>query len=459
MEDVEIYMNGDNVVVENERIEDEEVDSSDDDEAELSWRLNPEKSLSDWILQIVTKGNNMPVDTYHVHKSVLAVGPRRSNFFAQAFRPKSQQQSPRSTVVDDDTATSVDQLTAAGPSFTISVDAVSHTSRLVLEDKAAEAIPVILDYIYTGNLAICTENACALHYLSQQFEIKALRRQVKDFWINAINMDNLTKYYQDARVFKDERILAHAEEYCAQHIFDVDENRVVEILTTLDPYFFLRVVSSERLQKDNGTSYRLSLLVAVYCNIHKSELNESLFLRLTAASHIPKLEVKAAMVLIELEGDICGDSSNVTSLKERAIDVLSEHWDEACVTGDEQVDLPKLTGDALSIFVKESFLNAHIRLVSVNALQRKNRELQTLIEKQTDLEADLQATEEELVKARREKDEEHALAQTEILRLMEENKLLQQSLEDARRDLVFYKDQEKLRRVAAKANNNESPKS
>jgi hypothetical protein len=63
----------------------------------LSWRKNPETSFSDWTLEIAHKTSSnsasgsasvvVVVDAvYHVHKCILAFGPRRSDYFAALFQ-------------------------------------------------------------------------------------------------------------------------------------------------------------------------------------------------------------------------------------------------------------------------------------------------------------------------------------------------------------------------------------
>jgi len=48
-----------------------------EDQSELTWRLDPSESMSDWTLRVVNKGTNT-VDEYHLHRNILAVGKRRS---------------------------------------------------------------------------------------------------------------------------------------------------------------------------------------------------------------------------------------------------------------------------------------------------------------------------------------------------------------------------------------------
>ena len=63
------------------------------DDSHLSWRLDPKKSLSDHTINVTEDGDPNPANItgygetkpYHVHKSILSVGPRSSDFFRSKF--------------------------------------------------------------------------------------------------------------------------------------------------------------------------------------------------------------------------------------------------------------------------------------------------------------------------------------------------------------------------------------
>ena len=403
-------------------VTDDEGDSSDeeandpfDEEPELTWRSPKELSLADWTIEIVVKGSNAPSQKYYVHKSTLAVGPKRSNFFASLFRQlaldqeadeakqkfimnqnmqkhNQKQQTSRQLLANRPRFCDFvqDSLVApraeAGrdpfldtPNSTNKLDQEKNTTKLELEQVAAENLPFLLDFLYNPNneVNLNTYNASALHYLSGMLQMKMLRRRVKAFWHEDLNMDNLITYYQHATLFKDSKILAHAEEHCAEHIFEIPEAAVVEILTAIDPQFFLRIVAicselqakelgeiSVKQGRDNDDNVnlldmgegksvskeedgndecddedddedkpvRLSLLIAVYSGIHKNELNSIMFNRLTCKDHIPELECKAAKFLLELENEIYDSAALMTPLKTRAIGVLAKTWEESCFT-------------------------------------------------------------------------------------------------------------------------------
>ena len=366
-------------------------DSSEADDRELSWRFD---CLSDWTIVVADKETTLQ-QTYHVHKSVLSFGPRRSNYFAMVFLNKQPKQSPtaqspNSSIdgLEEGTCHCFNPPFMAGErieSFENDSEAtpppVITISKLELSPLAAHAFPAMLDYIYssTGRLNISSENATALHHLSQHLEIKSLRRKVRHFCKADLSLDNICTYVQHAKLFNDQKILRYAEQYYSRHIFQMREDTAVDILKTFDPPSFLRVVTSPAVGSGDSISLSLSLIISVYCSIHKHLLGRTLFRQMTASSHLPKLEVKSAKALLEIEYDIGGPDSinDESSLKRRCIPVLSENWIHLCMTeeqvmaggteveeagGFNGVSLPPLHGKHLEQFTSLALLNAKERL-------------------------------------------------------------------------------------------------
>ena len=56
----------------------------------LSWRQNPSESFSDWTIEAIEEEigepNHGKSTLYHVHRRVLAVGPKKSEYFAKIFK-------------------------------------------------------------------------------------------------------------------------------------------------------------------------------------------------------------------------------------------------------------------------------------------------------------------------------------------------------------------------------------
>ena len=384
---------------------------SEQDDKELSWRLDPADSMSDWTIVVVDEESTLE-QSYHVHRSALHFGPRRSTYFSLDFAKQSLQAArPNSSVLatDDEGAChwfdSSPFMSVRGHKASQGDEekAIQHppvVSKLRLNHLAAESFPDVLDYIYSssGALNISTANATALHFLSQLLEIKSLQRKVHLFWTSDLSLENICTYLQHAKHFKDQKILDFAEHYYANHIFEMRGDRAVEILTCFDPSSFLRVVTSPAVGCGTTTSLGLSLIISVYCTIHKQLMGRTLFRRMTSSGHLPVLEPRSAKALLEIEYDIGGASSvnDPSSLKSRCIPVLAENWFELCQTrkgdtkategGDDMmgVSIPQLHGNQLGQFTSLALQNAKERLQRVetkyDALVRRNKILQHALE-------------------------------------------------------------------------------
>jgi hypothetical protein len=395
----------------------------DDDEIELSWRLDSKKSLSDWVLLVTTKETSA-CHVYNVHKNVLAVGPRKSLYFARAFalhnkrrqqeqheqkRAQSHQhtiKSPfpksfpfRPSVEPCELITqTLRQDRRAEPEVTRSNQMVT---KLELPQLAADNLPQLLDYIYSGGgtMDINAQNAVPLQFLADFFEVKALRRIVSVFWQQDLCVENLCWYYQQAASVGSSSVMNFAQEYCARNLFDIPEDMVVQVLTAIDANFFYNVVSYHAAIGQNGqsidsegikeeeksnkatpirdiraqSSTRLSLIVAVYCNIHRQDLSANMFSKIVGQEILPEVDVKAAKVLLELEYHICRSKDKLTSLKVRCIKVMSRKWETVCTDSQNPgaISLPQLEGEALERFVALCLTNAKERLSSLDQIYQE----------------------------------------------------------------------------------------
>jgi hypothetical protein len=171
----------------------------------------------------------------------------------------------------------------------------------------------------------------------------------------------------------------------------MEQKMVIYFLQALDAEFFLmvlRLITQEHAATFNSCddvnnvadktwSIRLSLLVAIYCNLHRDELGAerlTMFERLTDEQFIPVLDVKAAQVLLDIEQEL-KDDHTLTSLKRRCIEVISYQWDAALLSIEEDNDpegdgssgrivLPPLNGEALFHFTFMALTRAKEQLGS-----------------------------------------------------------------------------------------------
>ena len=147
----------------------------------LTWRMPPEDSLSDWMIEIVesnafSTSTTLPISyNYHVHRNILAVGSKRSQYFVGLFQKNKANYSESET----------------------------STSRIELDELSASAFPAMLDYMYSRNdeLDISCQNAAALYNLSQYFVIESLQRETRKFWQDEMEVDEFGTYYEQAAKF------------------------------------------------------------------------------------------------------------------------------------------------------------------------------------------------------------------------------------------------------------------
>ena len=226
----------------------------------LSWRRDPEESLSDWTIivsSVSTNGYYENVDNcdsnddednrvemttkYHIHKVVVGAGPRGSNYFFRLF--KNETNSNDNGVVPLLTSSSspssnqeraMVKYTAPSPlrrflfgggyynnytnnkndsacnGGTARNPEDAKTSHIELERSAAVAFPIMLDFMYAHSsvdVQATTKTAVALRYLGKVFDIPTLVATVNNFIRHDMTKDNIHIYVQQATVFHDEQIV------------------------------------------------------------------------------------------------------------------------------------------------------------------------------------------------------------------------------------------------------------
>jgi hypothetical protein len=83
----------------------------------LSWRQDPSESFSDWTIEVVCTEEGRR-NLYHVHRRVLAVGPKKSDYFANIFKSNGN----------------------------------ANRNKLQLNKQQAAVFPMVLDYIYNESV-------------------------------------------------------------------------------------------------------------------------------------------------------------------------------------------------------------------------------------------------------------------------------------------------------------------
>eukprot|EP00980_Cylindrotheca_fusiformis_P003640 scaffold818_cov136-Cylindrotheca_fusiformis.AAC.6 len=252
------------------------------------WRMDPLESLSDFIIQIRSKDNG-DISTYHVHKHILACGPRRSNHLHRLFQ-----------------------------------STVQSSAHFFLDAKGAEVFPCILDFLYCQEyeLLLTTSNAVAYRNISEKFEIDSLLFITTRFIHEDMQISNLTAYFNEICAHKDCKLRKLFQTKCATYVEHISVQDPLWIL--MDPDLFLGTISCPLIDRAKTSPY-LSILVKEYASLHMHEMSEATFAKLTSTSVLPTIDRTAALPLLE----ICfsyGSPTTFERLQERCAYAMASYW-------------------------------------------------------------------------------------------------------------------------------------
>jgi len=277
--------------------------SSNDDDSigdQLSWRLDPKVSFSDWTI-IVT-----PVDAdtnkktsssveYHVHRSMIAVGPRRSKYFSSIMRSPSALS-----------------------------EHIDSTSKISLDPNAADVFPIMLDYMYSAHnvpLDIITPQAPPLRFLASYFDVRPLLHDVNNFIRKDLSCTTAPIYLAEGDVYHDENLIDLAIRVIAENV----EGIYIGFLAALPPHLFHRVVKSPKLRCKSSW---LSKIVSEFCRTQEELIDGEMLLELTGEDMMPEIIEEEAMFLLKLSADLGIDEDGEGSLKRRCIQTCAALWKE-----------------------------------------------------------------------------------------------------------------------------------
>uniref|UniRef100_A0A7S4W3D4 BTB domain-containing protein n=1 Tax=Ditylum brightwellii TaxID=49249 RepID=A0A7S4W3D4_9STRA len=270
----------------------------------LSWSLSDVPgNLSDWTI-VVTEGGGLggtcagtstSASHYHVHKNILAVGPRKSEYFSHLFL-----------------------------STTSFVESNNSRSTIELEPSAAAAFPIMLDYVYNiGNLELSTEHAIALRHLSKYFGIHKLFVEVANFIRRDLTAETATFYLKEASLYCDDKVLRVTCRICAANAETVNLKR---FLVSFDSEQFLLISSFLKLFV---SSEIMSTYVAEYFRSHKEATKNPCFNDLTNNKIIPRIDSSEAIFFLSLPMTkvlSSNESTHEPSLQNRCIASCSKNW-------------------------------------------------------------------------------------------------------------------------------------
>ena len=197
----------------------------------LSWRMDPKESYSDWTIEISyeveeggetdeksddTKSANEGIirDTYHVHRMILGIGPKRCEYFVGLFQSGAFNESN------------------------------SNTSHITLPQLAAEAVPSMLDYLYahrTPEKYITTNHAVGMRHLAQYLGCRILSVDVEQFVFYHLNDSNCHIFYEHATFFADKKIVTKVQEWMVGFISKSKLGPNIKLTTIANAEFWIDV--------------------------------------------------------------------------------------------------------------------------------------------------------------------------------------------------------------------------
>eukprot|EP00980_Cylindrotheca_fusiformis_P029832 scaffold23915_cov132-Cylindrotheca_fusiformis.AAC.2 len=264
----------------------------------VTWRDPPSKSMSDWII-VVLHNDTFEKDSYNVHRQALAVGDRRSDYFARIFQSN----------------------------YNFS----SNESVLVLGTAEVEVFPQVLDYVYSGEVPkLNMRNAYSFFVLAKHLEIHTLRRMALDFYHESMNKDNIACLIQIAPEFEDETLLQAAVDCCSREMQSME----TFLARQLKPNLFHQIILKcqylpENLRCDDATT---SLLLAECLHNHTKSLTPDQLVQMTDQKILPFIDSIAAIKLLAVERDVGNRGNEAFSpaalllLRERCVLSITKDW-------------------------------------------------------------------------------------------------------------------------------------
>ena len=255
----------------------------------LDWRQNPNISLSDWTV-VVYDGKESAV--YHIHKSEVGLGPRRSKFLAAKF--------------DEDEH----------------ADVTDPNTEVYLPSRVAALFPEFLDYVYSDTLQLTTRNVLALKHLANHFDVRALYKKTDSFVQSDLNLKTAPTYCTEADLVKDEDVQKKAVQIMAENFGRMD----MTVITQLPAKMFKEVLSSPHLDVE---SEFLSNKVAQFMRFTDgSAISDEMLFMLTHPQIMPMISSDEAFFFLNwgLKYPQVLDEGDDASLRNRCIEAVVRSW-------------------------------------------------------------------------------------------------------------------------------------
>ena len=298
------------------------------DDRRINWRNDPTQSYSDCTIEVALKSThdtlphmftrpsanpNAPVPKskvriYHVHRSVLAYGQRRSLYFVKLFQKNYVQ-------TNDDT----------------DEEQLYRKCRIYLSKDAAKVFPALLDYLYSmdadASNFITSDNIIQLHFLSKILQISCLRSDTEKFYEKDMSIMNCYRYYTQAHALNGQKIMKAVTTMVINNLSKIKLHS--ELLTDYRALsLWKHVVQSKYRSNTVNESIQISTLIACFCKLHRRSIQKEDFIRLTDVRYMPVIHYQVASPLLEISKELrtTETTGTLNRLQTRCLDAFVQSW-------------------------------------------------------------------------------------------------------------------------------------
>ncbi|VEU36393.1 unnamed protein product [Pseudo-nitzschia multistriata] len=273
----------------------------------------------DWAIVVAT--SEFDSKTYHVHRSVLGAGPRKSVFFSKLFRKGNK--------------------------------AGSNSTRIQLDEQDAESFPLFLDFVYgaapgadesnSKSLKLNVRedfgapNAVSLRHLAKVFDCEGLTLAVNTFIQKDLSLRTGPVYLVEAHHYEDNRLIESSKRLCIENFALLDTRAIVG----LPPELFQSVMSGvirraksaheSTPEEENALGYHVGEVVCQYFEKNPHELSAPLLLELTDEEVIKEIAPEPAIGITALIRDLDAKEIRPNSGEWRGVVGLSQRCARAIV--------------------------------------------------------------------------------------------------------------------------------
>ena len=302
--------------------------------------------------------NNKKI-TYHVHRSQLASGRRKSEYFKTLFEQQGNGNNNSRAIK--------------------TIECIDCTSIIEFENESSLlAFPIMLDYLYSSSSStsssssssnkdcmmlssssFTTETATALRYLSNYFIIQDLFNDVNMFIQDDMkDNNNVETYLSESYEYKDEKLLEAASKFINEK-FDIvnDVERILSLPTvvlmsghvsnmvvklaenfelveidqvlTIPLDLLKMIISCSSFAYDSN---RLSVTMYEYIKVHNIE-DKGIIHTLTSSDIMPTIDPNCALDILDMIEGITQQRSNLIykSLFNRCVESITLNWKDILV--------------------------------------------------------------------------------------------------------------------------------